>query len=105
MEGKETYSQRHLSWTTVSHPFFNVLRIPCQELVHLACGTRPGNSFSTVKCPVVDRSQLRSNGHKRMHTVYLQNAERTRTGQTAYQRTSETFIHRTSLSGGVSSKF
>ena len=40
----------------------------------------PGNSFT---CPVVDRTQLRSNGHQRVHTGYLQEAERMRTGQTA----------------------
>ena len=56
-----------------------------------ACGTRLGNS---VTCPAVDRSQFRSNGHQRIHIGYLQDAERmrtgkpTRTGQTAYQRTS-----------------
>ena len=68
--------------------YWNVLCVPCQDLVRLTCGTRPGNSVLTVTCPVVDRSQHRSNGHKRMHTGYLQDAERTRTGQTAYQRTS-----------------
>ena len=68
--------------------YLNVLCIPCQELVRLTCGTRPRNSVLTVTCPVVERSQLRSNGHKRMHTGYLQDAERTRTGQTAYQRKS-----------------
>ena len=68
--------------------YLNVLCVPCQELVRLTCGTRPGNSVLTVTCPVVDRSQLMSNGHKRMHNGYLQDAERTRTGQTAYQRTS-----------------
>ena len=30
-------------------------------------------------------SQLRSNGHQRIHTGYLQDAERMRTGQTARQ--------------------
>ena len=61
-------------------------------------GTRPFNRryssgelrhvYLTVICPVVDRSQVRSNGHQRIHTGYLQDAERTRTGQTAYKRTS-----------------
>ena len=58
-------------------------------ITECACGTRTGNS---VACPVVDRSQLRSNGHQRIHTGYLQNALRMRTGhrtgQTAYQRMS-----------------
>ena len=104
MEGKETYSQQHclnISWTTVSHPLFErFLCVPYQELVRLTCGTPPGNSVLTVTCPVVDgpfatkilscpvSSCLRSNGHKRIHTGYLQDAQRTRTGQTAYQRTS-----------------
>ena len=68
--------------------YLNVLCVPCQELVRLNCGTRPGNSVLTVTCPVVDRSQVRSNGHQWINTGYLQDAERTRTGQTAYQRTS-----------------
>ena len=68
--------------------YLNVLCVPYQELVRLTCGTRPGNSVLTVTCPVVDRSQVRSNGHQRIHTGYLQDAERTRTGQTAYKRTS-----------------
>ena len=42
--------------------------------------TRPGIS---VTCPEVDRSQPRSNGHKRIYTGYLQDAERMRTRQTA----------------------
>ena len=45
-----------------------------------ACDIRPLNS---VTCPEVDHSQLRSNGHQRIHTGYLQDAERMRTGQTA----------------------
>ena len=68
--------------------YLNVLCVPYQELVRLTCGTRPGKSVLTVTCPVVDRSQVRSNGHQRIHTGYLQDAERTRTGQTAYKRTS-----------------
>ena len=64
----------------------NVLCVPCCELVRFTCGTRPGNSVLTVTCPELDRSKLRSNGHKRIHTGYLQDAERTRTGKTAYQR-------------------
>ena len=68
--------------------YLNVLCVPHQGLVRLTCGTCPGNSVLTVTCPVVDRSQVRSNGHQRIHTGYLQDAERTRTGQTAYKRTS-----------------
>ena len=64
----------------------------CQELVRLTCVTRPGNSVVTVTFPVLDRSQLGSNGHLRIHTGYLQDAERTRTGQTAYQRTSNVHL-------------
>ena len=52
-------------------------------ITELACGTRPGNS---VPCPVVDRSQLRSNGHKRIYTGYLQDAEHMRTGQTTREQ-------------------
>ena len=77
-----------ISWTTVSHPLFERFMHSLSGTVRLTHGTRPGSSVLTVTCPVVDRSQLRSNGHKRMHTGYLQDAERTRTGQTAYQRTS-----------------
>ena len=68
--------------------YLNILCVPCQELVRLTCVTRPGNYVLTVTCPVVDRSQVKSNGHQRIHTGYLQDAERTRTGQTAYKRTS-----------------
>ena len=68
--------------------YLNVLCVACQELVRLTCGTRPGNSVLTVTCPVVDRSKLRSNGDQRICTGYLPDAERMRTGQTAYQRTS-----------------
>ena len=98
MEGKETHSQL---FENHGPPFLirylNVLCVPCQELIRLTCGTRPGNSVLTVTFPVVDRSQVRSNGHQRIHTGYLQNAEQMRTGQTAYQRTSnvnppDTFI-------------
>ena len=78
-----------ISWTTVSHPLF-------ERLMRSLSGTRPFNMLYspgklrllTVTCPVVDRSRIRSNEHKRMHTGYQQDAERTRTGQTAYQRTS-----------------
>ena len=42
------------------------------------CGTHLGNS---VTCPVVDRSQLDSNGHQQIHTGYLQDAKRMRTGK------------------------
>ena len=45
-----------------------------------ACGTRLGNS---VTCPVVDHLQFGSNEHQRIHTGYLPDAERMRTGQTA----------------------
>ena len=41
---------------------------------------RPGNSLT---CPVVDQTQLRLNRHQPVHTGYLQEAERMRTGQTA----------------------
>ena len=58
-------------------------------------GTRPFNMRYSSRelgfnryIPVVDRSQLLSNGHQRIHSRYLQDAERTRTGQTAYQPTS-----------------
>ena len=34
-------------------------------------------------CLAVDRSQLKSNGHQRIHTESLQDAKRMRTGQTA----------------------
>ena len=50
--------------------------------------TRRGNSFT---CPAVDRSQLRSNGHQRIHTgcgMHENRTNRTRTGQTTYQRMS-----------------
>ena len=91
MEGKETYSQRRcldIMDQRLYLRYLNVLCVPCQELVRLTCVTHPGNSVLTVTYPVVDRSQLRSNGHKRVHTGYLHDAERTRTGQTAHQRTS-----------------
>ena len=61
--------------------YLNILCVPCQELVRLTCGTRPGNSVLTVTYSVVDRSQLGSNGQQRIHTGYLQDAEPTRTGQ------------------------
>ena len=54
--------------------YLNVLCVPYQEIVRLTCGTRPGTSVLTVTCPVVDRSQVRSNGHQRIHTGYLQDA-------------------------------
>ena len=68
------------SWTTVSHHLF-------ERFMRSLSGTRPFNMrylsgelrFNRY-IHVVDRSQLRSNGHKRMHTGYLQDAERTRTG-------------------------
>ena len=102
MEGKETYSQRHclnISWTTVSHPLFERFMRSLSGLVRLTCGTPPGNSVLTVTCPVVDRSQLKSclvsshlvSGRTDINGYIpdtLQDAERTRTGQTAYQRTS-----------------
>ena len=34
-------------------------------------------------CLVVDRSQIGSNGHQRMHTGYLQDVERMKNGETA----------------------
>ena len=49
-------------------------------ITECACGTRPRNS---VTSSVVDRSHLESNGHQRIHTGYLQDAECMRTGQTA----------------------
>ena len=102
MEGKETYSQRHclnISWTTVSHSLF-------ERFMRSLSGTRPFNMryssgehrfnrymscswpFATKIFSCLVSSYLRSNGHQRIHTGYLQDAERTRTGQTAYQRTS-----------------
>ena len=57
-------------------------------ITECACGTRPGTQ---ITCPVVDHSHLRSNGH----TGYLQDAERTKTRQTAYQRTSN--VHPTDI--------
>ena len=74
------------------------------------CDIRWGNSFT---CPAVDRSQLGSNGLQRIHTGYLQDAERIRTEQTAREPDKPhtctnawvTFTHRTYLSGGVRSKF
>ena len=77
-------------------------------ITECACGTRPGN---VVTCPVVDRSQLRSNGHQRIHRGYLQDVERMRTGQSAHEpdkphtKAWVTFIHRTYLSGDARSKF
>ena len=68
--------------------YLNVLCVPCQELVRLTCGSRPGNSVLNVTCPVIDPLQVGSNGHQGIHTGYLQDAERMRTGQSAYQRTS-----------------
>ena len=59
----------------------SVLCIPCPFDMRYS-------SIFTLTCPVVDRSQLRSNGHQRTHTGYLQDAERTRIRQTAYQPTS-----------------
>ena len=38
-----------ISSTTVSHPLLErFICVPCQELVRLTCGTRPGNSVLTV---------------------------------------------------------
>ena len=77
-------------------------------ITECACCIRPGNS---VTCPVVDNSQLRSNRHQRIHTGYLQDAERMRTWQTAWESDRPhtnawvKFIHRTYLSGGVHLKF
>ena len=71
-------------------------------ITECACGTRPGNS---VTCP------HNSNGHQRIHTGYLQDAERMKTGQTArepvkpHTNARVMFINRTYLSGGVRSKF
>ena len=71
-------------------------------------GTHLGNSN---KCLVVDRSQIRSEGHQRIQKGYQQDAERMRNVQTACQPDKPhttarvTFIHQTSLSGGVCSKF
>ena len=102
MEGKETYFQRHclnISWTTVSHPLF-------ERFMRSSSGTRPFNMryssgelrfnrymscnwpFATKILSCLVSSCQRSNGHQRIHTGYLQDAERTRTGQTASQRTS-----------------
>ena len=44
--------------------------------------------YSTLTCPVDDRSPIRSNKHQQIHTRYLQDLERTRNGQTPYQLTS-----------------
>ena len=117
-EGKEMYSQRHclnIFWTTVSHPLFERLCVPCQELARLTCGTPPANSVLTVTCPVVDRSQLKSclvlshlvsgrtdiNGYI-PDTYRMPNA---REPDKPHTNAQVTFIHRTSLSGGVRSKF
>ena len=83
--------------------YLNVLCVACQELVRLTCRSRPRNSVLTVTCPVVDRSQLRSNGDQRICTEYrMQNAWEP---DKPHTRAQITFIHRTSLSGGVRSKF
>ena len=72
-----------------------------------ACDIRP---WSSVPRPEVDCSQLRPNGHQRIPTGYLQDAERMRAGQTAGEPDKQhtnarvTFINLTSLSGGVCSK-
>ena len=79
-------------------------------ITECAYGTRPGNS-ATCTCPVVDRSQLRSNGHQQIHTWYLQDALRMRNGQTTREPDTPhtngwvTFTHRTYLSGGVGRSF
>ena len=49
---------------------------------------RQYSSIFTFTCPVVDRSQLKSNWHQSIHSGYLQNVEHMTTRQTAYQRTS-----------------
>ena len=59
-------------------------------ITECACDTRQGNS---VTWPVVDRSQLRSNRHQRVHTGYLQDAQRMRTGQTHENRTDRIPTH------------
>ena len=46
------------------------------------------NFMSTMTFTLSDRSQLRTTGHQQIHTGYLQDVERTITGQTVYQRTS-----------------
>ena len=67
-------------------------------VTEFACGTNPRNS---VTCPIVDHSQLRSNGYQRIHTGYLKDAERMRTRQTTrvpdkpHTNARVTFIHRT----------
>ena len=95
--------------------YLNVLCVPCQELVRLTCGTPPGNSVLTVTCPVVDRSQQKSclvlshlvsgrtdtNGYI-PDTYRMSNA---REPDKPHTNAQVTFIHRTSLSGGVRSKF
>ena len=50
-----------------------------RTITECTCGTHLGNP---VTCPVVDHSQLRSNGHQWIHTRYLQDAERMRTRKT-----------------------
>ena len=88
--------------------YLNVLCVPYQELVRLTFGTRPGNSVLTVTSPVVDRSQVRSNGHQRIHTGYIPDTYRMpneREPDKPHTNARVTFIHRTSLSGGVRSKF
>ena len=79
-----------------------------RTIAECTCGNRPGNSFT---CPVVDRSQRRSNGHQRINTRYLQDAETMRIGQTAreldrpHTNALVMYINRTYLSGGVRSNF
>ena len=94
--------------------YLNVLCVPCQEHVRLT-RTPPGNSFLTVTCPVVDRSQLKSclvlyhlvSGRTDINgdipdTYRMPNA---REPDKPHTNAQVTFIHRTSLSGGVRSKF
>ena len=95
--------------------YLNVLCVPCQALVRLTCGTPPENSVLTVTCPVVDRSQLKSclvlshlvsgrtdiNGYI-PDTYRMPNA---REPDKPHTNAQVMFIHRTSLSGGVRSKF
>ena len=103
-----------LLWHSLSLPLI-ILCALCQELVRLTCGTPPWNSVLTVTCPVVDRSHLKSclvlshlvsgrtdiNGYI-PDTYRIPNARKPDKPHTNAQ---VTFVHRTSLSGGVRSKF
>ena len=108
--------QNHFQWLVeITGGKLNVLCVPCKELVRLTCGTPPGNSVLTVTCPVDDRSQQKSclvlshlvsdrtdiNGYI-PDTYRMPNA---REPDKPHTNAQVTFIHRTSLSGGVRSMF